>query len=129
MKKYYLISLILISSIGCNNPFSSDCAEQIPLNIREVIVPDTAGFFEPTTIKVEVTLADSGYRYVGRYIDYSEDGCTITVMGERETCDYVFCVVTYKWYSFKIRPHRRGEYIIRTKSRHVGAWVDTIFVK
>jgi hypothetical protein len=128
-KVIYILALILFQ-YSCDNPFSSkDCREEVQMTVREIAVPDSANFFEPMQVKVEVMLRDSGYAYIGPIIENTADGCMITIMGEREKCDFVAQAIGYEWHSFNIRPTKIGEYAIEVRSLFYKSLVETTYVR
>ena len=129
MKNTIGILAIVILLSSCNNPFSEDCREEVQMTVREMIVPDSATFFEPIQVKVEVMLRDSGYAYIGPIIEATDDGCVITIMGEKEKCDFVGQAIKYEWHSFHVRPTKKDKYVLEVKSLFYESLVDTTYVR
>lgn len=127
MKKVIGI-IILVIFASCEDPPVEICDMPVWLEVQQSVIPDSCRLDEPVQIEVEVILNGSNYKYYGPGIEDTESGCTIRIMGEKNTCELGTPCICYEWHSFDILPSQTGEYIIEINNFTIDDLVDTIIV-
>jgi hypothetical protein len=129
MKHFWILSIALLTLLGCNNPLGKDCRVTVPLYISDISLPDTTCFNAWITIDIEISYPSSGYGYDGPIVLPSGEGCDIRAYGERDYCMHASQMPFSRKYAIIIRPDKRGEYIVKAFKGLKYTCADTMYVK